>query len=101
MSRTITEFDKYPDEILDQAVEFSAELGGDTIASATAIAHDRGGVLRTSDVLGSAVAVGTTVEYTVSGGVAGEVYTLTIKAVLTTTSQELEHRLRMTVVPPG
>ena len=101
-ARTITRFEKYPGEVLDQAVEFSAELGGDTISNADIFVYDRGGVDRTSVIApGGAAVNGSLVEYTLTGGVAGELYTITISADLTGSGEDLRHRLQMSVTPPG
>jgi hypothetical protein len=102
LSRTVTRFEKYPGEVLDQAVDFTAELGADTIASAEIFVYDRGGVDRTSAIAPGGAAVNQAlVEYTLTGGVAGELYTIVVSANLTTSGEDLRHRLRMSVTPPG
>ena len=101
MARSVVPDEKYPGETVSQSVDFTALLDGDTVSTGSIVVHDRGGVDRTSAMLsGSVTNTTSTVDYTLTGGTAGEIYTVTVLATLS--SGDIRgQRVRIKVTPPG
>jgi len=98
--RPVPRFEKYPNEIINQAVDFTAILDvGETISGCSVTAKVREtGADATSTVLSGAPSVaGTTVVYRVTGGTATISYILSVNATLSS-SEIYSQRVRMDVV---
>ena len=99
--RAVPRFEKYPNEVINQAVDFTEILDtGETIITATVTAkrYDTGADA-TSDVINGSptVLTGTSVSYQLTGGTASLTYILNVSATLDS-AEIYSQRIRMDVV---